>query len=1133
NGFGGEEFIVIDFGTSMGIAGVNSNSNGSFNVAFPVDTQASGSLTVWATGEDWERRDDHLFIITGITMVQPSSGPVSTVVTLSGAGYYANEYVQIDIGTAININKPMTDGNGKFYTTFTINDPQFYGIKTITAVGLTSNRSDIDFFKITPRIYSISPTRGTIGTPIIIKGDGWEPSLNYQNTAYPDTVWMEVDFGDHAYMGFDPDNLSISPRTSALGTFTAVIADAEPQPGGNIYVTVLEADNASLNDRVSFYIEGEITKIEPSMGTVGCQVMVEGRGYGKLEGVCIDFGTSYGIVPGANNKATDQGAFSTTFTINMQSYGSTSVRATGEQSRVTVTKPFVILPNIVTLNPNNGFTGMVITVEGNGFGQSEAIKIGFGTTPTIQTTSTDVYGWFKTTFTVDVQAKGDVSISMLGLDSKAIATSTFLMQSGITLVTPSIGTVGMTVTVYGAGFWPNMDVRIDFGKTIYISVGPVSSMGTFCATFVVNSQAYGTTTIVAMNYSGSLTSDEDCFFIQGNVATAVPVSGTVGKAVTITGAGYAYNEKIEVKFGTTIKIASTTSSFESSGGNGGTFATTFTVDVQSYGNVTIEAVGKSSGAKGNRPFSLGGSITQITPSIGTVGTWVSIIGNGYAATETIRIDLGTTKTITVGTASAGGSFSTRFMVDNQPYGTTTVTVYGNTSKQQINGKFKVIQRITNISPFSGVVGRVVTVIGDGYHSRQGINLSFGSTASIASAVIGQNGRFEAVFTVDLQPYGSRTVQAIDTEGLTSEVSFKIIPNISVVSPSQSPVGATISIEGNGFAKQGSNGIFLRFAGNLLQGNILHGDENGWFKGSFVVDSQPQGTATIQCIDLDSSAVAENYLLVIPKIISITPVSCSVGSVVSIVGAGFMPTDAITVGFGTASNIGNIISSSMGTFSLEFTVDVQPYGTATLIAMGTATRVEEYLNILPRVIMVSPSQGTIGTQVIIMGNGYGASDVILIDFGKTPSIRGTTANEIGEWTAGFVIDIQAYGNTIISAKGEKASTGTSSFTILPELIQVEPASGTIGTHVVVKGQGYAASETVSIRFGNNMEPIIEVMTDNLGIFTTVFVVDTQSYGTCTINAIGTISSSSNNYFFVMPQFYGVTPISGTIGVPITI
>ncbi|MEK7812136.1 MAG: hypothetical protein AAB296_00115, partial [Candidatus Desantisbacteria bacterium] len=555
--------------------------------------------------------------------------------------------------------------------------------------------------------------------------------------------------------------------------------------------------------------------------------------------------------------------------------------------------------------------------------------------------------------------------------------------------------------------------------------------------------------------------------------------------------------------------------------------------MQAYGGVTIEAVGKSSGARGNKIFLLSGNITLITPSIGTVGTWVSITGNGYAASEIIRIDLGTTKTITIATATAGGSFSTRFMVDNQPYGTTTVTAYGNISKQQINGKFKVIQRIANVSPHSGGVGSVITVTGDGYHAGQGIVLSFGSTANIATTVIGANGRFEAVFTVDMQPYGSRSITAIDTEGLVGESSFRIMANISLVSPQQSPVGTTISIEGNGYGTPEPEQILILFANNRVEGPDVWSDANGYFKGNFVVDSQPYGTTAIQCFGISSGANGENYLIVIPKIISITPVSCSVGSVVSIVGAGFVPTAAITIGFGTTPNIGNIVTSDMGTFSLEFTVDIQPYGTTTLVAMGAATNVEEYLNILPRIIMVSPSCGTIGSQVMIMGNGYGASDIIRVDFGQTISICGAAANELGEWTAGFVVDTQVYGNTVISANGVKAGTATGYFTILPELIKVEPDTGTVGTPVIVSGHGYGVSEAIYIRFGNNMEPIVETMTNDRGIFTTAFVVDTQMFGTTTVNAIGQTSSSSAKHFFITPQLYGVAPTSGTIGAAIII
>ncbi|MEW6608354.1 MAG: C25 family cysteine peptidase, partial [bacterium] len=68
-------------------------------------------------------------------------------------------------------------------------------------------------------------------------------------------------------------------------------------------------------------------------------------------------------------------------------------------------------------------------------------------------------------------------------------------------------------------------------------------------------------------------------------------------------------------------------------------------------------------------------ITLISPTKGVVGKRVTISGCNFYSTETIRIEFGNTTTIALSTC-VDGSFTTTFTVDDQGFGTITITAYG-------------------------------------------------------------------------------------------------------------------------------------------------------------------------------------------------------------------------------------------------------------------------------------------------------------------------------------------------------------------------------------------------------------------------------------------------------------------------
>ncbi|MEW6617746.1 MAG: right-handed parallel beta-helix repeat-containing protein [bacterium] len=255
-----------------------------------------------------------------------------------------------------------------------------------------------------------------------------------------------------------------------------------------------------------------------------------------------------------------------------------------------------------------------------------------------------------------------------------------------------------------------------------------------------------------------------------NITLILPISGSVGTIVTISGIDYKVTEVIRIDFGTTQTIVLTSTD------SLGQFNTTFTVGTQPYGTKTVKATGLSSGKSAETIFFVIPRIFMITPSLGTVGTLITVEGAGFDATEGICINFGTTPTIAYTTTNFYGAFSAVFTIDTQPYGITTITGRGMVSGNMDRCPFIILPNIGFINPTSGTIGSIVTVMGNGFGATELIRIEFGTTPTITLATTNAFGGFEVIFTVDSQPIGTTTITAYGLmTDIYAQTTFYILP----------------------------------------------------------------------------------------------------------------------------------------------------------------------------------------------------------------------------------------------------------------------------------------------------------------------------------------------------------------------
>jgi hypothetical protein len=224
--------------------------------------------------------------------------------------------------------------------------------------------------------------------------------------------------------------------------------------------------------------------------------------------------------------------------------------------------------------------------------------------------------------------------------------------------------------------------------------------------------------------------------------------------------------------------------------------------------------------------------------------------------------------------------------------------------------------------------------------------------------------------------------------------YKILAQIIKVSPSVGYVGDKITLVGNGYPSsdeiQNAN-LYWPTTTNW-KGQIPLQKE-GTFFYTFYCDTLPAGKKDILVQALAADDV-DNFI-VKGRIYSVLPNRGHAQSNITVKGHGYVAEDYVRIYFvKSESPITEGYISKQGTFSFSFNIDElgkQPFGTKTITAKGTiqiegAVQIDtDIFFIIGRIFKIKPTEGYVGTEVTVEGDGYITKETIIIDFGETKGI----------------------------------------------------------------------------------------------------------------------------------------------------
>jgi RHS repeat-associated protein len=1010
-----------------------------------------------------------------VTSISPASGVAGSQVTINGSAFQATR------GSASYVYFGSTSATVNSWSTTRIVATVPNGVSTgpvyVYVNSIVSNQ-DVVFTTPDPVITGITPSSGPVGTQIQINGSGFGAT---QGTS---TVTL--------YPGVNPAVTSWS-NTQIVATVPLTARS------GVVNVTV---GTVSSNSNVFYSVPPpQITSISPSSGVVGTQVTIIGSGFQAAEGGGIVYFGVYSatVVSWSDTQlvvAVPSGA--TSGPVMMRSNnGNTS------NQDLVFTMPN---PVIATVSPVGGPVGMQATVSGSGFGAAQ------GTLTFNGTASTSISSWSDAQVVATVPSgatTGAVKVVNGGVNSNANVSFT-VGNVTIDSVSPHGGPTGTQVTINGVGFGATQGT-LSFNGTAATSISSWSDSQ------VVATIPSGATTGAVKVVNGGVSSNTNVVFTVSTVVVngVSPASGPGGSQVEITGTGFGTTQgTVMLLSGYSFTVVSWTNTQITA--NAPTTAT--------WGGVRVTAGGVNSNT--DIVFTVTGPIiTGVSPSSGPVGTPVQVNGSGFGATQGTISFSGDSASVT--------SWSNTQIAATVPTGATTgaVSVVANGVASNNNIYFTVPgPQVTGISPTSGVVGTQVTITGSGFQANQnGGSVSFNGGGS--PIVTWSDTQIAA--TVASTATTGPVMVTVNSLNSNKDVLFTMpSPQITGISPSSGPVGTQVQINGSGFgATQGTS--TLTFYGSSSAPIV------SW-SNTQITTTVPT-TARSGSVKVTEGGVSSNanidFTVPPPHVAGVSPSSGPGGTQITVTGSGFQATEASNSLYIDNQYSPLVTYSSWSDSQIVATI---PVGAVTGSILASINDVWSNADVLftlpnPQVTGISPSSGPVGTQILINGSGFGATQgTSTLTMGPNVTVAATSWSDTQ-----IAATVPA---TVTTAPVKVTEGGVSSNTNIyftlpaPHVASVSPGSGVVSTQVTITGTGFQASQgSGSVSFcgpplNNSINATINSWS-NTQIVATVPANAITGPVTVYVNSVG--SNQDVEFVLPNPQVATLAPTSGPVGTQVQI
>ncbi len=217
---------------------IAADPTGSFSATFNFNFNDSAGINQVMASDGVNSAFANFNVIPSITL-NPTTGPIGSLVTVTGTGFAASQSVTATFAgaavttTPVNVN---TDGFGFFTANFIVPAGQTFGAKNVVVTDANSNSAPTTF-GVTPSI-SLSPISGNVGSTVTLSGSGFAANSVLALKFAGSTVTLGGTTRTDSFGAFTGATFTVPTWVStwAIGSVqTVVITDAAANSGLNTF----------------------------------------------------------------------------------------------------------------------------------------------------------------------------------------------------------------------------------------------------------------------------------------------------------------------------------------------------------------------------------------------------------------------------------------------------------------------------------------------------------------------------------------------------------------------------------------------------------------------------------------------------------------------------------------------------------------------------------------------------------------------------------------------------------------------------------------------------------------------------------------------------------------------------------
>jgi hypothetical protein len=667
---------------------------------------------------------------------------------------------------------------------------------------------------------------------------------------------------------------------------------------------------------------------------------------------------------------------------------------------------------LVMLYPVQGPVGSTTTANGSGFDASATISFTLASTTAPSTCSSNSSGNFTCVVTIPAVPHGTHTLG--ASDGVNSAPATFTVTSSLSVL-PTRGIVGSAITATGGGFNPSRPISFTLDDVSATSSCFSNSTGGFACSVTIPSVPNGGQILNASDAVNTATSILD---VEALVSLN-PSSGIAGSTTTAVGAGFDASQTITFTLDS-IPAASTCSSNLI-----GSFSCTVTIPAVPHGTHTLAAFDGVNTAPATFAVK---AFVALSPISGVVGTTTEATGTGFIASHSITFSLDSIAATATCSSNSSGSFACTVTIPAVSNGPQTMVASDGTNTAAAG--FNVIVPAILLTPAQGPIGALVAVSGTEFiPSTPLTSLDFDgvmiSTCVSGSLTSDDSGSFSCTFVVPSGTVGT-TVRASGIDGRSATGSFTVTALSVAVTPGQGPVGASVTVSGSGFSVSSSLASVI-FDGATVTGctiGSLTTSGSGAFTCTLAVPSSTTSTL-VEVTDAGGQSGESSFTVTVPAL-SLSSTSGVVGSAGIATGSGLAVSMAYSLTWDSSTTLCGGSTSAVGAFSCNYIIPNATAGSHNVTGVqGVADFSAQFL-VVPS-ISSSASNGSVGDQVTISGNGFGPIAPFSVTWNGVTTVCTGVTNNVGGFSCGFLVPAGPVGPVTITAT-EGVHAQSLSFTV---------------------------------------------------------------------------------------------------------